>query len=64
MQLTEREVTLARCLMRGETNQATARKMGKALRTVELYRHDLMRKLGARGPVELGVKLERMGVGA
>ena len=46
--LTPRELDVARALLRGLGNKAVAHQLGLSVRTVEMHRARMMRKLGAR----------------
>lgn len=52
--LTKDEMRLLRLLAEGASNRTAAKKQGIALRTMELHRQKLMRKLGAKSAAQLG----------
>jgi FixJ family two-component response regulator len=54
--LTALELEVFQRLLAGDTNKQIAARLDKAVRTVELYRHQLMQKMGAKTPAEI-VKL-------
>ncbi len=51
--LTERELDIARRVAAGRTNPAIAEEIGIALRTVKLYRHRAMKKIGVDKTMDL-----------
>lgn len=53
-ELQEREIKLLDLLVSGESNKGAANKLGIALRTMELHRHKVMQKLGAKSAAQLG----------
>lgn len=52
--LREDEVRLLRLLVEGASNSTAAKRQGIALRTMELHRQKVMRKLGAKSAAQLG----------
>lgn len=53
LQLSKRELQVAKCLVAGLANKAVARSLGISVRTVEAHRARLMKKLGLRSVAEL-----------
>ena len=51
--LTPREREVLECVIAGDTNKEIAAQLGIQLRTVEMHRQQVMRKLGTRSAVEL-----------
>jgi len=66
--LTKHERELIELLVAGASNREAAKKLGIALRTMELHRQKLMHKLGARSAAQLGYRyaelMRRQGVAA
>lgn len=60
--LTEREVTVAKALAMGSTNQEVARALGISVKTIDTHRGHLLKKLGTRNNAELARFM--IGVGA
>ncbi|TWT33851.1 Tetrathionate response regulatory protein TtrR [Posidoniimonas corsicana] len=54
--LTPREEKMMRLIVDGASNVTLAKKLGIALRTAELHRAAVMKKLGASSPAQLGYK--------
>lgn len=57
-ELTEREAGLARLLALGLTNREMAERLGIALRTVEVHRASVLRKLGVKTPQDVAALME------
>ena len=51
--LSERELSVMEAVLDGYTNRETADKLGMAVRTVEIHRANLFKKMGIKGAVEL-----------
>ena len=51
--LTDVERLVLQHLMRGQTNRQIAKTLQRSQRTIEVHRSDIIRKLGAEGPVDL-----------
>lgn len=54
--LTPREEKMMRLIVAGVSNTTLAKQMGVALRTAELHRAKVVKKLGAKSPAQLGYK--------
>ena len=52
--LSDEELRLIQLLIQGAPNKSAAKQMGLSLRTIEFRRRELMKKLGAESPVQLG----------
>lgn len=51
--LTERELSVLQCILRGQPNKVVAHVLNLSVKAVEGHRINLMRKMGAQSPVEL-----------
>ncbi|MFO0774316.1 MAG: helix-turn-helix transcriptional regulator [Nitrospiraceae bacterium] len=51
--LTPRQVEILRCVAQGMTNRETAHRLKISVRTVEVHRFNLMRRLGVRNVAQL-----------
>jgi FixJ family two-component response regulator len=59
-QLTSREWHVFVRVLEGKVNKVIAHELAVAERTVKIYRAQMMEKLGARSPAEVGVLAERL----
>ncbi|TWT77345.1 response regulator FixJ [Posidoniimonas polymericola] len=57
--LNQDEVRLLRLLVEGASNSTAAKRQGIALRTMELHRQKVMKKLGAKSAAQLGYLFAR-----
>lgn len=53
MALTPRQKEILRCVAQGLTNRETAHRLRISVRTVEVHRFNLMRRLGVRNVAQL-----------
>ncbi len=51
--LTPRQLEILRCVAQGMTNRETAHRLKISVRTVEVHRFNLMRRLGVRNVAQL-----------
>ncbi len=51
--LTPRQIEILRCVAQGMTNRETAHRLKISVRTVEVHRFNLMRRLGVRNVAQL-----------
>jgi FixJ family two-component response regulator len=59
-QLTEREISLIPLIIEGKANKAIAEELCIALRTVEIHRHNLFKKMGVSSGIQLAFHGEKL----
>jgi two-component system response regulator TtrR len=62
MALTEREITVLRFILQGKSNKEIAHVLHRSVRTVEVHRSHIMRKLDADNVVDLVKRATAMGI--
>jgi FixJ family two-component response regulator len=60
--LTPREREVFSLIVTGMLNKQAAAELGTSERTIKAHRHQVMEKMGAESPAELGAMAERLGI--